>query len=82
MINECVSACVCMCTWRLASLVVDMQRSSFVHSGHHLIVCAVEAVDFDHAGLRLHVSVVRVGSVQIIFKHSQPVQMLNLKINK
>lgn len=56
-----------------------MQRSSFVHSGHDLVVGAVEAVDPDHTGLWLHVSVVRVGGVQIVFKHSQPVQMLNLR---
>lgn len=56
-----------------------MQSSSLVHPGHHLVVCAVEAVHPDHTGLGLHVSVVRVGGVEIVFKYSQPIQMLNLK---
>lgn len=45
-------------TWRLASLVVDVQRSSLVHPGYHLVVRAVKAVNPDHTGLRLHVGVV------------------------
>lgn len=56
-----------------------MQRSSLVHPGHYLVVCAVKAVDPDHAGFRLHVSVVGVGGIQIVFKHSQSIQVLNLK---
>lgn len=52
-----MSVCV-QPTWRLTSLVVDVQRASFVHPGHYLVVCAVEAVDPDHTGLRLHVSIV------------------------
>lgn len=47
-----------MSTWGLPSLVVDVQSSSLVHPGHHLVVCAVEAVHPDHTGLGLHVSVV------------------------
>lgn len=56
-----------------------MQRPSLVHPGHYLVVCAVEAVDPDHTGLRLHVSVVGVSGIQIVFKDSQSVQVLNLK---
>lgn len=56
-----------------------MQRSSLVHPGHHLVVCAVEAVDPDHTGFRLHVSVVRVGGIQVVFEHRQPVQVFDLK---
>lgn len=65
------TVCVCVCvnvavlsascvlrTWRLPSLVVDVQRSALVHTGHHLVVGAVEAVHPDHAGLGLHVGVV------------------------
>lgn len=73
--------CVCVgggATWRLTSLVVDMERSSLVHPGHHLVIGAVEAVDLDHAGFWLHVSVVRVGGVQVVLKHSQPVEVLDL----
>ena len=51
----CAGVCV---TWRLPSLVVDMQRSAIVHACDHLVVRAVEAVDSDHAGLGLHVGVV------------------------
>lgn len=65
-------------TWRLTSLVVDMERSPLVHPGHHLVIGAVEAVDLDHAGFRLHVSVVRVGGVQVVFKHGQAVEVLDL----
>lgn len=56
-----------------------MQRSSLVDPGHHCVLCAVEAVHLDHTGFGLHVGVVGVGGVQIILKHSQPVQVLNLK---
>lgn len=69
-------------TWRLTSLVVDVQSSSFVHSGHHLVVGAVEAVDPDHTGLRLHVSIFGVGGIQIVLKYSQSVQVLDLKENR
>lgn len=56
-----------------------MQRSALVHTGHHLIVSAVEAVHPDYAGLGLHVGIVRVGGVQVVLKHSQAVQVLNLE---
>lgn len=56
-----------------------MQGASLVDACHDLVVCAVEAVHPDHTRLRLHVSVVRVCGVQIVFKHSQPVQMLDLR---
>ena len=58
--------------------MVDVQRSSLVHPGHYLVVCAVEAVHPDHTGFRLHVSVVRVGGVQVVLEHRQPVQVLDL----
>lgn len=65
-------------TWRLTSLVVDMERSPLVHPGHHLVIGAVETVDLDHTGFWLHVSVVRVGGVQVVFKHGQAVEVLDL----
>ena len=45
-------------TWRLAPLVVDVQRCTTVHTRHHLEVGAVEAVDADHAGLGVEVAFV------------------------
>lgn len=65
-------------TWRLTSLVVDMERSPLVHPGHHLVIGAVETIDLDHTGFWLHVSVVRVGGVQVVFKHGQPVEVFDL----
>lgn len=59
-----------------------MQGSTFIHPCHHLEVGAVEAIDTDHAGLGLEVTVVRVGGVQVIFKHSQTVQVFNLTVQK
>lgn len=56
-----------------------MQRSSLVHPGHHLVVGVVEAVDFDHVGLRLHVGIFRIGGVQVVFKHGQSVQVFDLE---
>lgn len=55
-----------------------MERSPLVHPGHHLVIGAVETVDLDHAGFGLHVSVVRVGGVQVVFKHGQAVEVLDL----
>ena len=55
-----------------------MEGSPLVHPGHHLVICAVEAVDLDHAGFWLHVGIVRVGGAQVVFKHRQPVEVLNL----
>lgn len=55
-----------------------MQGSSLVDAGHHLVVRAVEAVHSDHTGLRLHVGVVRVSGIQVVLKHCQTVQVLNL----
>lgn len=46
-----------------------MKGAAFIHACHHLEVRAVEAVDSDHTGFGLHVGVVRVGGVQIVFKH-------------
>ena len=59
--------------------MVHVQGGAAVHSGHHREVRGVEAVDPDHAGLRVvQVAFVRVGGVQVVLKHRQPVQMLNL----
>lgn len=66
-------------TGRLASLVVHVKSSALVYTRHHLEVRAVEAVDSDHAGLGLHVGIVRVGGVQIIFKHCKTIEMLYLQ---
>lgn len=56
-------------TCRLTSLVVNVKGATFIHACHHLEVRAVESVDSDHAGFGLHVGVVRVGGIQIVFKH-------------
>lgn len=61
--------------------MVDVQRSSLVHPGHHLVVGVVEAVDFDHVGLRLHVGIFGIGGVQVVFKHGQSVQVFDLEKN-
>lgn len=63
----------------LAPLVVDVEGAALVHAGDDLVVGAVEAVHADHTGLLLGVGVVRVGGVEIILKHSQAVQVLNLR---
>lgn len=63
----------------LAPLVVDVQRGASVHPGHHLEVGAVEAVHADHAGLGVEVALVGVGGVQVVLKHRQPVQVLDLR---
>lgn len=66
-------------TGRLTTLVVDVQGAPLVHAGDLVVVGAVEAVDPDHAGLGLHVGVVRVGGVQVVLKHGEAVQMLDLR---
>lgn len=68
-----------LCTLRLASLVVHVQRRPSVNSRHHLEVRAVEAVDSDHAGLGVEVAFVRVGGVQVVLKDGQSIQVLNLQ---
>ena len=65
-------------TLGLAPLVVDVQSRASVHARDHLEVGAVEAVDADHAGLGVEVAFVRVGGVQVVLKHRQPVQVLDL----
>lgn len=63
----------------LTPLVVDVEGAPLVHTGDDLVVSAVEAVHADHAGLLLGVGVVRVGGVEIILKHGQAVQVLDLR---
>lgn len=70
---------LCMGTLRLAPLMVHMQRCASVHPGHHLEVGAVEAVHTDHAGLGIEVAFVGVGGVQVVLKHCQSIQVLNLR---
>lgn len=67
---------------RLTPLVVHVQRGAPVHPRHHLEVGAVEAVDADHAGLGIEVAFVGVGGVQVVLKHRQPVQVLDLRKNR
>ena len=58
--------------------MVDVQGSTLVHTGDNLVLCAVEAVHSNNAGLLLGVGIVRVGGVQVVLKHGQAVQVLNL----
>lgn len=58
-----------------------MQSGTPVDPRHHLEVGAVEAVHPDHTGLGIEVALVGVGGVQVVFKHSQPVQVFNLTNN-
>jgi len=55
-------------TCGLAPLVVDVQRSSLVHSRHHLVLGAVEAVDPDDAGFLLSVGIVRIGGIEVVLE--------------
>lgn len=55
-----------------------MQSPSLVHTRDDLVVGAVEAVHTDHARLLLGVGVVRVGGVEVVLKHGQAVEMLDL----
>lgn len=59
--------------------MVNVQRSTLVNTGHHLVVGAVKAVHPDYAGLGLHIGIIWVGGVQVVLKHSQAVQVLNLE---
>lgn len=68
-----------MGTLRLTPLVVHVQRGASVHPRHHLEVGAVEAIHADHAGLGIEVAFVGVGGVQVVLKHRQSVQVLNLR---
>lgn len=68
-----------MDTSRLASLVVYVQCRATVDPRHHLEVGTVEAVHSDHASLGVEVAFIRVRGVQVVFKDSQPIQVLNLK---
>lgn len=62
----------------LTPLVVDVQGATLVHTGDNLVLSAVEAVHSNHTGLLLGVGIVRVGGVQVVLKHGQAVQVLNL----
>lgn len=59
-----------------------MQGTPLVHACHHLVIRAVESVHPDHAGLLLHVGIVRVGGIQVVLKDSQPIQVFNLEGNR
>lgn len=63
----------------LTALVVDVEGTALVHTGDHLVVSAVEPVHTDHTSLLLGVGIVRVGGVEIILKHSQAIQVLDLR---
>lgn len=56
-----------------------MQGATLVHTGDDLVVSAVEAVHTDHTRLLLGIGIVGVGGVEIILKHSQAIQMLDLR---
>lgn len=56
-----------------------MEGATLVHTGDDLVVGAVEAVHADHACLLLGVGIVRVGGIEIVLKHGQAVQMLDLR---
>lgn len=62
----------------LTPLVVDVQGTTLVHTGDNLVLSAIEAVHSNHTGLLLGVGIVRVGGVQVVLKHGQAVQVLNL----
>lgn len=56
-----------------------MEGTTLVHTGDDLVVSAVESIHSDHARLLLGIGVVRVGGIEIILKHGQAIQMLNLR---
>lgn len=56
-----------------------MQGTTLVHTGDDLVLSTVEPVHSDHARLLLRVGIVRVGGVQIVLKHGQAVQVLDLR---
>lgn len=56
-----------------------MEGATLVHTGDDLVVGAVEAVHADHACLLLGVGIVRVGGIEIVLKHGEAVQMLDLR---
>lgn len=58
--------------------MIDVQRSALIHPCDHMVVGVVESVHPDYTGLGLHVGVVRVSGVKVVFKHRQPIQVLNL----
>lgn len=71
--------CGALLTPGLTPLVVDVESATLVYTSDDLVVGAVEAVHADHTGLLLGVGIVRVGGVEIILKHSQAIQMLDLR---
>lgn len=56
-----------------------MQCSTPVDPRHHLEVGAVETVHPDYAGFGIEVAFVRVGGIQVVLKHSQTIEVFNLK---
>lgn len=62
----------------LTPLVVDVEGTTFVDAGDNLVLSAVKAVHADHTCLLLGIGIVRVGGIEIILKHGQAIQVLNL----
>lgn len=71
--------CGTLLTPGLTPLVIDMESATLVYTSDDLVVGAVEAVHADHTRLLLGVGIVRVGGIEIILKHSQAIQMLDLR---
>lgn len=67
---------------RLPPLVVHMQSGTTVDPCHHLEVGIVEAVHPDHAGLGIQVAFIRIGGIQVVLEHSQPVQVFDLRMTQ
>lgn len=56
-----------------------MQGTALVHTGDDLVLSTVEPVHSDHTRLLLSVGIVRVSGVEIVLKHGQAVQVLDLR---
>lgn len=59
-----------------------MQGCAAVDPRHNVVVGVVEAVHPDHAGLGIQVALIRVGGIQVVLEHSQPVQVLDLRTTR
>lgn len=59
-----------------------MQSGTAVDPRHHVEVRVVEAVHPDHAGLGIQVAFIRVGGIEIVLKHSQPIQVFDLGVTQ
>lgn len=59
--------------------MIDVQSSTLIHPGYHLVVSAVESIDTDDASFLLGIGVIRVGGIQIVLKDSQAIEMLYLE---